>query len=612
MSGILFFIFASCHPLKLNFDSFPVRFNSTTFKSLPKWKESLQELSLYIDYPLQLSNIDIEGSPFKWFTQLQRLRIQGRRPPDTSTVYWTSPENTFKNLTNLKELHLNYLNIHDDISDAVLKTIADYALEMLDFAHNSILTNFISNKIGNIPTLKTIDLSHNLGSSRLYSSFNLPFLCNNSVDLITLNVNNIHWVIGKNRFGGKCPNLLSLHSVKSTIKVYSTLVIHTPQLQELYLSGITLIHFPYSHVKILRIFDTPKLKTLDLSFNQISVIDKEDAHMLMNVSYLDLRNNLLTSLSNLSHLYLGAVLLVGGNVITAVPRCFLSNNSLQIVDLHDNVFVCDCTIERLQKWMLTDEVTYLWNKFSEGDRYKCVDPRFSRGFSITEVALDCEIPLLMHISISVACGIVTIIAAYLVVRYRWHIQYRLFLLFNRRVYQNNVANNDVDDDFEDEDGVPRYDAYVIYHNQDEDWVDEQLVVNIEEDHDEPLRLCLKSRDIRAGRLIFNELSLHIRRSRKTLVILTPRFVEDNWCYFQLNMAHHRVLEENANVLIFIILEEIPDKKLTLLLRQLFCKSLCIKWPNDGYGQNLFWRRLREELKRPVPRDRINHYRLYHI
>ncbi len=69
------------------------------------------------------------------------------------------------------------------------------------------------------------------------------------------------------------------------------------------------------------------------------------------------------------------------------------------------------------------------------------------------------------------------------------------------------------------------------------------------------------------------------------------------------MAHHRVLEEGRNVMIFIILEEIPDNQMTLLLRQLFCRVQCLKWPPDGYGQYLFWRRLQEELKRPVPLDR---------
>ena len=99
------------------------------------------------------------------------------------------------------------------------------------------------------------------------------------------------------------------------------------------------------------------------------------------------------------------------------------------------------------------------------------------------------------------------------------------------------------------------------------------------------------------------MSLRIQRSCKILVILSPRFVDDNWCYFELNMAHHRVLEENSKVLIFIMLEKIPDNKLTLLLRQLSCRAQVFKWPYDEYGQRLFWRRIREELKRPVPLDR---------
>ena len=157
-------------------------------------------------------------------------------------------------------------------------------------------------------------------------------------------------------------------------------------------------------------------------------------------------------------------------------------------------------------------------------------------------------------------------------------------------------------DDDDENGIPQYDAYVIYHLQDEDWVDEELLHNIEE-AEEPFRLCLKSRDIRGGRLIFNALSLSIQRSRKILVVLSPYFVEDNWCHFQLNMAYHRVREENHNVVVLVLLEEIPNKKLTLLLRQLFCKVRCLKWPADGYGQRLFWQCLKEELKRPVPLDR---------
>ena len=514
-------------------------------------------------------------------------------------------------------MHLNYLNINDSVAYDLLSTFVkyNYSLKVLDLAHNNIEGDgHYMNLICYIPTLENIDFSHNTVS--IAGLFPNSFKCTSKIT--TLDVSNFIWYLF--HADNKVPNLVSFHSSNSIISIYhSKSTIYAPRLKDLYLSKITLnIEYVGSAIKLLNIFDAPQLDTLDLSSNQISAIDKEDARRLSTVTFLDLRDNMLTSLSTLSHLNVG-VLLLSGNQITSVRgSLLLSYDSLQILDMHDNIFICECLVEGFQKWLLIDKQVYLGRYFSEADinRYKCVGPQSSKGLSITEIDFDyCEKPLLMYISISVICGLVTIIAVILVARYRWHIQYRVFLLFNRRAYQNYLVIDDDDDhdDFEDEDGVPRYDAYVIYHNQDEDWVDEQLLANIEEDHEEPFRLCLKNRDIRAGRLIFNELSLHIRRSRKILVILTPRFVDDNWCYFQLNMAHHRVLEENHNVLIFIILEEIPNNKLTLLLRQLFCKVCCLKWPNDEHGQRLFWRRLREELKRPVPRDdQVIQYRLYNI
>ena len=461
--------------------------------------------------------------------------------------------------------------------------------------------------IRDMTTLETIDLTNSI--LVLFDLEILSFIPN----LTTIIVNKLRWFLS---FRIEFPNLVNFLSSSCQIDIRpSYTAIQAPRLEEIRLSRITLRgdgSWPIPAIRVLRIFDVPQLKTLDLSYNRIERIDKEDAWRLSNLTHLDLSNNNLKFLSNLNHLYNVKVLLLGGNLLLAiVPMSLISNNILQTLDLHDNRFVCNCSIERFQKWVLTDEVTYLLNNDSDGDRYRCIEPQSK--YSITEINLDCEVPLLMYISVGVSCGLVSFITAILAVRYRWHIQYRLFLLFKRRAYQNYLINDDdADDDFEDEAGVPRYDAYVIYHDEDEDWVTEQLLANIEEDHEEQFKLCLKDRDMRAGRSIFNELSLHIQRSRKTFFILTPRFVDDNWCYFQLNMAHHRVLEESHNVLIFIILEEIPDKRLTLLLRHLFCKSQCLKWPNDEYGQNLFWRRLREELKRPLPRDLIHRYRRYNI
>ena len=132
-----------------------VRLNSTTFESLSKWKESLQELTLFCIS--SYGNIQIEGSPFQWFPQLQRLQILGT----STTASWTSPKNTFRGLANLKEVHLNDLSLGDDIAADILNTPAMQSLKVLDLAHNEIrkLRSPVWGMISDMATLETIDLS---------------------------------------------------------------------------------------------------------------------------------------------------------------------------------------------------------------------------------------------------------------------------------------------------------------------------------------------------------------------------------------------------------------------------------------------------------------------
>ena len=108
--------------------------DSSTFKLLPKWRESLQELHVYIH-----SNIQINGSPFTWFPELRVLRV--RCHPDLVTI-WTHPKDTFKNLTNLEEVHLNHLNINDSVVYDLLGTFGMYnSVKVLDLSYNIIVLN---------------------------------------------------------------------------------------------------------------------------------------------------------------------------------------------------------------------------------------------------------------------------------------------------------------------------------------------------------------------------------------------------------------------------------------------------------------------------------------
>ena len=619
--------------------------NARTFESCAKWNESLLKLDLFCD--TYCFEIKTQSSPFKWFSNLLFLRLRGR---GTSTLPYLSAD-TFKGLEHLQVLILHKVQNNIFESEAlgvfskskfleIIKFTESYmegsigdglcsisSLTSVDLSYNSI-NKFAQGLSCTLPNLKVLNL-HNQErqyGERLHPWFSFETLCQIMPNLTELHAQQVGFVDVQTCTKDSCRlvNLTTLDLSNDNFVHHdnNSDLIYVPHLENLYLENIGV--FFYHSLKVLNIFEAPQLKYLKFGSNFVEVVDQEDALLLSNLTYLGLGNNQLTSIPNiffrnLRYLDLSGnklteisnlldhqkleILYLGKNEISIVPKALFSSSNMPLlhtVDLNSNPFACDCSVEPLQKWLLTDTVVNFYHYYAE-NIYRCVSPDSTRGLSITEVDLDCELPVLMYSLVSITFGILSFVISFLVVWYRWHIQYRLFLLFHRRRnFQNNLAIGDDDDDAGD--GNPRYDAYVTYHQQDEDWVGDELEANIE-GGEEPFRLCIKNRDIRAGRLIFNAISQSIQRSRKILVILTPRFVEDNWCYFELTMAHHRVKEENANVLIFIILEDIPNNKLTLLLRQLFRKAKCLKWPADRYGRNLFWQRLREELKRPVPLDR---------
>ena len=61
----------------------------------------------------------------------------------------------------------------------------------------------------------------------------------------------------------------------------------------------------------------------------------------------------------------------------------------------------------------------------------------------------------------------------------------------------------------------------------------------------------------------------------------------------------RLLDDNLDVVVLVLLDTIPENKITLSLRQLLCKKEYLKWAENKVGQLFFWQRLRHEIMRPV-------------
>ena len=374
--------------------------------------------------------------------------------------------------------------------------------------------------------------------------------------------------------------------------------INLPKLETLLIARNGIVSI--TQIQFLKVF---QLKELDISYNQIASIEIADG-FLQDLLLINLRGNKIVSLNGLQVLTYLNTLLATNNQITSVPKFLLdksSQSALKTLDLGANPFDCTCDILPFKQWMMKDKITWL----VPNNLYTCASPQNMEGIDIVHIRLDCTSHLLFYLIGSIVCAVVVTVLVALAIRYRWHIKYKLFLIFNyRRIKQyadiGAVRMNDLADI-----NYPFYDAYIAYadgNTQDEHWVLDDLSPNLEEGP-EAFHLCIKRRDFIPGSQILESISQSIQQSEKTVLILSPRFVESEWCYFEMQTARMRLFQENHDAIIMVMLEEIPDNKLTLSLRQLLCEKDYFKWPHDKTGRNLFWRRLKAELQRPAFVDR---------
>lgn len=89
-----------------------------------------------------------------------------------------------------------------------------------------------------------------------------------------------------------------------------------------------------------------------------------------------------------------------------------------------------------------------------------------------------------------------------------------------------------------------YDAFISYRrpSPERDWVERVFVPKLE---GLGLRLCLAHRDFRLGAPRIREMGRAVERSRRTLAVLTPAYLEGAFEEYQALLAQHQGLEQNA-------------------------------------------------------------------
>ncbi|CAL8322195.1 unnamed protein product [Merluccius merluccius] len=144
-----------------------------------------------------------------------------------------------------------------------------------------------------------------------------------------------------------------------------------------------------------------------------------------------------------------------------------------------------------------------------------------------------------------------------------------------------------------------YDVFVTYDTKDpwvSEWVLEKLRVKLEDEGEKALPLCLEERDWPPGTPLIDNLTHSIRYSRKTLFVLTKAYAKTGAFRLAMYLAHQRLLDENLDVIVVLMLEPVLQHSHFLRLRRRLCGESIVEWPRTAAAEPWFWQNLRNVVR----------------
>ncbi|XP_043248170.1 protein toll [Colletes gigas] len=256
---------------------------------------------------------------------------------------------------------------------------------------------------------------------------------------------------------------------------------------------------------------------------------------------------------------------------------FMSNSStLKTLTLHGNPWICDCNARDFLNFVQTKVEDIL-----DPSLITCKDMNIPM---LKMTATDfCPTDIIMIIGISLAIALTGLIIGLLAaLYYRYQREIKVWL------YAHQLCLWLVTEDELDKDKL--YDAFISYSHKDEDFVVNELVSKLESGP-RPFKLCLHFRDWVAGEWIPTQIARSVDVSKRTIVILSPNFLESVWGRMEFRAAHSQALSEGRARVILILYGEIgPTDDLDPELKAYLSMNTYVKW-----GDPWFWDKLRYAL-----------------
>ncbi|NXX83991.1 TLR6 protein, partial [Urocolius indicus] len=358
------------------------------------------------------------------------------------------------------------------------------------------------------------------------------------------------------------------------------------------------------------------LRELDLSSNQLT--DAVFECLPVNVQKLSLQNNQTTSVpSGVAELQSLTELNLASNRLADLPGCG-AFPSLELLNVEmnsiltpsadffqscprvrelrggHNPFKCSC---ELQAFVRLERRS--GGKLSGWPAaYTCEYPEELRGtqlrdFHLSELACNTLLLLVTALLLTlVLVAAVAFLCIYLDVPWYARMTWQ-WTQTKRRARQRRP---------EERESVLRFHAFVSYSERDSVWVKNELIPNLEKGEG-CVQLCQHERNFIPGKSIVENIIDCIEKSYKSIFVLSPNFVQSEWCHYELYFAHHKLFSENSDSLILILLEPIPQYLIPARyhkLKALMAKRTYLEWPKERSKRALFWANLRAAVSINLP------------
>ncbi|NXJ86828.1 TLR7 protein, partial [Trogon melanurus] len=402
---------------------------------------------------------------------------------------------------------------------------------------------------------------------------------------------NVLWMDGNAKYLSFFKNLSRLEQLDISFNSLSFLPpgvfeAMPPELKILNLTNNQLKSFKWGELHYLK-----KLQTLDLSNNLLSTVPRELSNCSSTLQELMLRNNRIQRLTK--HFLRGAFTLkyldLSSNKIEIIKKSsFPENviNNLKMLLLHGNPFKCNCEAVWFVWWINQTQVTI---PLLATD-VTCAGPGAHRGRSVVFLDLyTCELDTSYVILYALSASAVLGLMVFTVINhlYFWDMWYSYHYCTAKLKGYRRLSLPDA-----------CYDAFIAYDNDDAavtEWVLQELVVRLEDQKARQFNLCLEGRDWLPGQPVFDNLSQSIQLSKKTVFVLTNRYIQSGSFRTAFYMAHQRLLDEKMDVIVLIFLEQVLHKSRYVRLRKRLCRSSVLEWPTNPQSQPYFWQCLKNAI-----------------